>query len=396
MRYRLLESLHAFSRSKLRESEEAASARDLHFEYFARLAARWGMWESQDEERAYVRAFALEIPNLRAALEWGFEREDPAPAFELLLKVALYWQQHCSIGEARAWLDRARRRAGDDASIVHAKLLRRASTFATIEDDYAAARDLTARARAMFEQLGDRSGTAEALHNLAVIEQRSGSEEEAYRLYGEALTMFEETRHEIGTITALYNLAQTAKRRGEFAEARAHLLRGMSLCNSPKHTDRLATFWTLRAELAMRDRDLDDAQQALERALEIKRALDDRHDQVEVLCNLSVLEIRRGAIDAALRYARDALALARQLNLPSLLVGCFELFAVLLDTASRPSQAREIFALSKAIRSELGYTYKIMSELGPDLAAFSDVPPAPAAGREAIERACAQLAADYL
>jgi tetratricopeptide (TPR) repeat protein len=231
---------------------------------------------------------------------------------------------------------------------------------------------------------------------LAVIEQRSGSEEEAYRLYGEALTMFEETQHEIGVITALYNLAQTAKRRGEFVEAKEHLRRGMSLCNSPQHTDRLATFWTLRAELAMHDHDLDDAQQALERALEIKRALDDRHDQVEVLCNLSVLEIRRGAYAGAIAYGRDALALARELGLPSLLIGCFELFAVLLDVTSQPSRARELIALTKAMRGDRGYTYKIMSELGPDLAAFSDVPPAAGADRDAIERACAELAGDYL
>jgi predicted ATPase/class 3 adenylate cyclase len=396
MRYRLLESLHAFSRAKLHDSGETATARKLHFAYFKALADRWGTWHSEEEEGTYLRALAPEIPNLRAALDWGLEREDPSPAFELLMKVALYWQQHCSTAEARTWLERGCRRAGDAPSTLHAKMLRRASTFATIEDDYAAARELTARALRMFSDLGDRSGTAEALHNLAVIEQRSGSEEEAYRLYGEALVIFEETQHEIGTITALYNLAQTAKRRSELAAAKTYLERGMSLCTSPLHADRLATFWTLRAELAMHESAFDDAAQALERALEMKRALDDRHDQVEVLCNLAVLEIRRNNFQGATDYARDALQLARDLNVPSLLIGCFEVFAVLLNNTSRVMQAREIIAVAKAIRGERGYTYKIMSELVADLAAFSDVPPASDAGRKAIDSACARLAADHL
>lgn len=376
MRYRLLESLHAYSRAKLRECGEAATARDRHFEYFTTVAGGWGTWQSEEEEREYVRAFALEIPNLRAALDWGLEREDPAPAFELLLKVALYWQQRCSTAEARSWLERACRRAAGEPSVAHAKMLRRAATFATIEDDYAAARDLTARALAMFGHLGDRAGTAEAMHNLAVIEQRAGSEEEAFRLYAEALAIFEETHHEIGIITALYNLAQTAKRRGDLPAATAYLERGMSLCTSPLHTDRLATFWTLRAELAIQREALDEAAEALARALEMKRALDDRHDQVEVLCNLGVLEIRRNDLDAALSRARDAMLLARELNVPSLLIGCFELVAVIWLRRGREDSAAAAIAIAKGMRSQLGYVYEILSELGPDLAALAAVPPA--------------------
>lgn len=396
MRYRLLESLHAFARVKLAECGESVLARNLHFDYFKTFADRWGTWDSAAAERVYLQALAQEIPNLRAALDWALERDDPAPGFELLLKVAQYWQQRCSIAEARSWIERACRRADDERSILDAKLLRRASTFATIEDDYVAAKEFTARALSMFEELQDRPGEAEALHNLAVIEQRTGSEEEAYRHYGEALRIFEETNHEIGTITALYNLAQTAKRRGDSQAAKTYLERGMSLCTGAQHADRLATFWMLRAELAMNERAFDDAAQALQLALEMKRALEDRHDEVEVLCSLAVLSIRRTDWSTATAYARDALSLARELNLPSLFIGCFEVCAVLLAGTSRDVQARAIASLAKAIRGERGYTYEIISDLAPDLAAFSDVPPASDASRETIERACADLANIYL
>lgn len=394
MRYRLLESLNAFARKRLAATREHAMAHDLHFEYFKALADRWGTWESSDDEHAYLHAFAVEIPNLRAALEWGLERDEPAAAFELLLKVALYWQQHCSIAEARSWLDRASRRAGGEASILHAKLLRRASTFATIEDDYAAARELTARAQAMFSELDDRPGTAEALHNLAVIEQRSGSEEEAYRLYGQALEMFEETNHEIGIITALYNLAQTAKRRSDLRAAKTYLERGMSLCSSPLHADRLATFWMLRGELAMEETAYDEAARALSAALEMKRALEDRHDTVEVLCNFAVLEIRRNNLPAASGYARDAAALAQQLSVPSLLIGCLEVIAVLAMRSGKQERAARAVSLSKGMRKQLGYVYTIMSELAPDLAEFSHIEPAGDADPGAVARAVAELTAD--
>lgn len=396
MRYRLPESLHAFARVQLEEFGESAMAGDLHFAYYRSIADRWGTWSSPQEERAYLQVLASEMPNLRAALDWGLSGSgrDRAPAFELLLKVAMYWQQHCSIAEARSWFARACAVAGGECSILHAKMLRRAATFATIEDDYAQARDLTQRAAAMFGELNDPAGVAETLHNLAVIEQRSGSEEEAYRLYGEALRLFEDAHHEVGIITALYNLAQTAKQRGDLKSAKSYMERGMSLCTSAQHADRLATFWTLRAEVAMQERALDEAAGALARALDMKRALDDRHDEVEVLCNLAVLAIRRENRRKAREYAKDALRLARDLGVPSLLIGCFEVFAVLQMKSGRMERARRTFAAAKAMRGERGYVYEIMGELRDELAALSDVAPAADAG-EAVQRALDDLASAY-
>lgn len=393
MRYRLLESLNRFARAKLIESGEEPAARDLHFEYFKTIADCWDNWQSPEEEQIYLRELALELPNLRAALDWGLRREDPSSALEMVLAVARYWQQHCNVSEARSWLARACAAAGSAGSL-HAKLLRRAATFATIEDDYASARDLTQRALEMFSQLEDRAGTAEALHNLAVIEQRSGSEERAYRLYAEALVLFEQTNHETGVITALYNLAQTAKRRGDVPAAKHYLERGTSLCVLAQHADRLASFWTLRAEIAIDECNYDDAGQALGKALDMKLALDDRHDQVEVLCNFGVLEMRRGDWNAAREYARKALRLAAQLDLPSLFIGCFELFAVMLKS-SDASRAAEIAALAKALRRDHRYVYEILSELAPDLAAFAGVPAAPPVAREVLQRMIGELAGDY-
>lgn len=375
MRYRLLDTLHRFASAKLRQSGDEGLARSLHFTHFKNLADRWGDWGSDAEQEAYLAELSAELPNLRAALEWGLQQTDTSATFELLIKVAMYWQQHCNIAEARSWLARACSTAAGTCTPLHAKLLRRASTFATIEDDYTAAREFTARAFAMFEELDDRAGKAEALHNLAVIEQRSGSEERALLLYADALQLFQECGHEIGIITALYNLALTSKHLGRIDDARRYLERGMALCTGAQHADRLATFWTLSAELAVGEGAFDAAAAALQRALQMKSALGDRHDQVEVLFSIAALEIRRSDLGAAHASAREALTLARDLGVPSLLVGCFEIYAVIFARESRIERAREVYALAKAMRSELGYVFAINDDLALDLAAFSDVLP---------------------
>ena len=392
VRYRLLDLVHAFACEKLRSSGEEPLARRLHFRYFKTLAERWGTWSSQEEETAYLAALEQELPNLRAALDWGFSHEDPADACELLVKVAMYWQQRCNIAEARSWLQRACSYE-NGPSIRHAKLLRRAATFATIEDDYPAARELTSQALAMFRALQDRAGVAEALHNLAVIEHRSGSLDEAGRLYSEALAEFEATGHEIGIITALYNLAQTCQQRAEPAQARAYLDRGMALCAHPSHADRLASFWAQRGEVALREGALEEASDALSRALGMKRALGDRHDEVEVMCSMAALEIRRGDWNAAMEVARQSLRLARDLEVPSLIICCFEVLAVVFDKTGQRESAHRLLSYANAMRRERNYVYKIAEELGVELAALSGVPPADDITPERVRRLIDELAA---
>ena len=371
MRYRLLEALCEFASAKLAESGDADVARRAHFEFFKSMAGQWGTWESVEAESEYLSAFEHEIPNIRGALEWGLAQDDKTPAFELLLKVANYWQLQCTIGEARAWCSRAMTAARDMRNTLHAKMLRRAATFATIEDDYAAARSLTQSALDIFRELDDLSGAAEAIHNLAVIEHRSGSEDAAYVLYAQALEGFERTGHTVGTITALYNLAQTSTHRGYLDAAKTYLERGMALCSSAEHADRLASFWTLFGEVEMRRGEFEQARNGFTRALAMKRELHDRHDEVEILRNLAVLCLRSGDYEAALHEAQESLSKARELNIVSLTIGCFEVFAVIFSKTGHEKRAEHVLTLANGLRRRHRYVYSIMNELAPELSQIS-------------------------
>lgn len=380
MRYRLLEALREFACEKLELSADLEQAHRRHFAYYRSVA-----------ENPQVAALAEELPNLRAALEWGFTQDDRTPAYELLLRVALYWQQHCNIAEGRSWFARACAPVPERPTLLFGKMLRRAATFATIEDDYRAARDLTERALEVFRALGDRAGVAEALHNLAVIEDRSGSAEEASRLYAHALTEFEATGHAVGVITALYNLAQACMHRRDYIGARAYLERGMALCGAPEHADRLASFAHSLGDVALRTHDYEEAARTLHRALEMKRRLQNPLDEVEALLSIASLQIRLGDHAQAGAYAREALLLARELSVPSALIGCLECFAVIAGHRGNAPHARELMALAKALRRQHGYVYSIVDELSPELQAMSDVQPLPEARPEEIERLEAEL-----
>lgn len=391
-RYRLLELLHEFACEKMVESGERAFIAARHFEYYKSRAEQWGAWDSADDEHDYLAEMADDMPNVRAALEWSFAQNDLTPAFAFLRKIVPYWQQCCTIDEARFWFARALAQEQRATPLERAALLRRAATLATIQDDYAAARDLTQRALELFEEAADAAGTAEARHNLAVIEHRSGSVALAHELYVRAFEGFVQTGHEIGQITALYNLGQVSMHSGDLARAKAYFEQGIALCGGhTEHADRSSTFLIALGEVSLRRGDLTEAQQFLERGLTLKRELHSRHDEIEVLRSLAALAIRRGDFDRALHYAREALWNARDLRINSAYVGCFELFAVIFMQNAREAEARETMLAAEVLRRNLGYVYELLGELAPEIEAIRGTIPA-----DELERAAACASPDDL
>lgn len=75
MRYFLLETIRQYAREKLFEAKQASAMRDRHFSYFNQLAdGLWSVYRIQGEvEIERHKALQIELDNLRAAFEWGFQ-----------------------------------------------------------------------------------------------------------------------------------------------------------------------------------------------------------------------------------------------------------------------------------------------------------------------------------
>lgn len=367
VRYRLLDLLREFACERLVDFGERETTARVHFSYFAAFAERWGDWPDDAAEQRYLAELERDTPNMRAALTWGLAQADKAPAIQLLQKMGVYWQLRCHIREARAWFDRALQNLGDTAAQSVAALLRRAATLATIEDDYDVARRLTLRCLELYETLGERSGQSEALHNLAVIEDRCGNTDAAYALYARALNGFIATNHKNGTITALYNLAASAMKRGEPAEAQALFERGIALCDTPAESDKRATFLMARGEISFVQGRLDEAERFFNDALQLKRELGSEFDAAEVLRDMTLVHIRRADWAGAFERAREGLACAIPLQLPSLTLSYFETFALICWNDGRAQEAEELFALAQNMRDETHYSLNILREVDSEM-----------------------------
>ncbi len=142
-RYRLLETLRAFGRQRLREAAEDDRYGRRHAEYFAGLAAQAADGLHGPDERAWVRRVLPDYDNLRTAFERAVAGKDGDLAVRLVTassELALLRVGY----EAAGWAERALDLVEADHPLLPAAA-GLAARGAFTRGDYAAARALAAR-----------------------------------------------------------------------------------------------------------------------------------------------------------------------------------------------------------------------------------------------------------
>jgi hypothetical protein len=133
-RYRLPESVRAFALERLRAPDESERLCRKHAGFFLAFAERasdalWGL-----DRASWFRRLEREQPNLRAALAWALERQDPEIAMRLAGALAQFWEMQGNYAEGRRWLDRALAAEGAVSSAARAGALLGAATLAASEE----------------------------------------------------------------------------------------------------------------------------------------------------------------------------------------------------------------------------------------------------------------------
>ncbi|TDD80706.1 BTAD domain-containing putative transcriptional regulator [Actinomadura rubrisoli] len=106
-RYRLLESVAAYSADRLRQAGEDGRTRDLHARHHLALAERGERRLYGPEQARWLRIFDVESANLRAALDTAVAARDADGALRLVDALAWYWFLRGRLTEALRSLDAA-------------------------------------------------------------------------------------------------------------------------------------------------------------------------------------------------------------------------------------------------------------------------------------------------
>ncbi len=309
-RYRMLNSIREYGLERLTEAGETAAIEERHARFYAAFVRDLTPLVHALDDAAWSRRVALEIDNLRQAVEWALLSEH-APAAGIALLADLEWPELVATPqEALRWYESAAERAAamPDA-IAHARILRHCVVLANLVG--AAPAQLEAVAQRAVEAArgsGDANELARALATLGAAYRTAGRFDEAC----DALARAYETPELLTALTknAVLRLwAVTDLQRGEVELARSRFseVARLERPGSEAHASALLNL----GELEFASGNVASAREAALAAKETYARLHSVH-LVLLLANLAAYAIAENDLEGAREHLREALQIVRR------------------------------------------------------------------------------------
>jgi predicted ATPase/DNA-binding CsgD family transcriptional regulator len=227
----MLETVREYAEERLVAAGELAAARCAHAHYYLALAERADLLVRGRDQLAWCLRLEHEQDNLRAALRWLLDQDDPAEreqALQLATALGYFWHWRGYHTEGLRWLEEALARglqraeggAGPD-SAAHIRALVAAGVLLVEHADYARARALLEEGLALAQQQQDAIATAEASTYLGQP-LVAGDPAEATHLLGEARRRWEALGDPHGIGLTCFYLGLAADGAGDAVAAGIH------------------------------------------------------------------------------------------------------------------------------------------------------------------------------
>jgi non-specific serine/threonine protein kinase len=314
-RYLMLETVREFGLERLEASGEEAAARNAHLAWFVAFAERANA--TVHGPRASVRMGRLdaEHANLRAALAWSVEQGRGEAALRLGGALQDFWYLRGHLREGRRWLEAAVAIGADAPTDRRAPALTGLGWLAHFQGDAERAADALEQGLALYQGLGDRLGTGNALNLLGIMAEDRGAYDAAAPLFAEARACFEEVGDRSLVSHAEYHLGLLALGKGDLDRAMEHLAEAERLARAEGDDFNLAAALCYRGLVHCAREALAPAADALDEALVLDRAAGNREGVAVDLASLAVLAAAAGRPEAAARLLGAAGGLRDRLGL---------------------------------------------------------------------------------
>ncbi len=193
MRYQMLETIREYAREKSLESGEAERVRDLHLDFFMKLAEETEPKLEGAEQAFWLEQLEVEQDNLRAALDWSLTRGDLGAGMSLAGALWSFWDVHGYFHEGRLWLDRmlaeSQTARFSTNVIVQAKVFYGAGRLSQRQGDLQRASELCRTSLDIYQRLDDKKQIGLVLMRLGEIAQEEGDLVSAKRLFEESVAL---------------------------------------------------------------------------------------------------------------------------------------------------------------------------------------------------------------
>ncbi|TQC42659.1 protein kinase [Rhodococcus sp. WS4] len=163
VRFRMLETIREYGRTKAQEAGEYNEIRRRHRDWYEGIALEAESEWISSRQLEWVNTLGREQPNLREVLEFCTS-DSPDAGLRLAAALYTFWLTRGLLSEGRRWLDRLLTHRADHLTAERAKALYAGSLLAGIQGDLRASSALVKEGRALTEQTTDPTTCAHIDH----------------------------------------------------------------------------------------------------------------------------------------------------------------------------------------------------------------------------------------
>jgi len=329
-RFRMLETIRAYSAEQLEASGESDRIRERHARTFLALAEEAAGNLSGGEQRSWLDRLDIEHDNLRAAIDWATARPDPALAIRLGFALWRFWQKRGYLVEGRRRLERiADQPWSRDDPALRARLMEALGGIAWWQADMPAMSGFYGEALERWRSIGDQAEIANALYNWSfsfVFADEPGEastidpDRTGLHLMEEALEIYRKLGDDHGAGNAIWAVGNWYHFHLQSDLAVSSFRESLKLFESADDDTMIAWSHHMLGTALLRRKDTDEAAIHIRQAMIAFEAAGDASALTLVLDDYSALAAIRGDLprSARLHGAARALALTTGANLSNL------------------------------------------------------------------------------
>jgi predicted ATPase/DNA-binding XRE family transcriptional regulator len=361
-RFVMLETLREYALEQLDRAGERHLVQQRHAADMLALAVEAEPHLFAAERGRWLRRLSEEQDNIRAALRFALEEDDPEVGLRLVGALWMWFLRRLLV-EGRSWAEDLLAHPGaSQRTAARASALFAAGHLAWLQGDVRAMRTRLDESVAIRRRLSDDAGLGRALPflGLAIGDDHKG----ARCLAEEGVALCRKLDDPWGLAMGLTNLGRIEATWGDDDAAESPLEEATALFSAIGDDWLLALPLNSLGAIAYRQGNHVKAQTAFEQALPRFRAVEDRRNTAQVLTNVGFVALARGEVGQARAIFMESLTFGRehsdQFNSPACLRG----FASLAVAADEPTRAARLLAAADELFSATGATRWPAERLG--------------------------------
>jgi tetratricopeptide (TPR) repeat protein len=352
-RFNMLETLRQYALERLAESGEAGELRRRHAEYFLTQVETAEPYLDGPDQAIWLQQLEQEYDNLHAVLAWSLTVPDEqAIGLRMVASLHHFWALSNHFHEGITWTERLLHSSQTAYPALRAKALLRIGEIADWSNDRVIqATGWLEQAVALYRQIEDPAGMADALMQLGRCKYWQAAYTESQPLLEESLALFQAYGNTSQILWAYLSLGDCSFYSNQMLRARHYFQQALQLS---EQQGPFGHAWALTC-LGRVAHALGDTRQAriyYAESLALFRTIGERH-QAPVLLELGRVAQTEGRTSAAFETYTESLMLfygsTSRMRIPECLEGIASLVA-----ASQPARAAQLLGAAAATRDAAG------------------------------------------